>query len=318
MKTEANMRKVGIIGCGFVGATCAYTLMQHKLFSEMVLLDADRARAEGEAMDIAHGLLYAAPMNIYAGDYADLGDAGLVIITAGANQKPGETRLDLVRRNAGIFTSILPQLRASGFDGILLIVANPVDILTRVAQRLSGLPAQQVFGSGTVLDTARLKYLLGQHLAVDSRSVHAFIIGEHGDSEIPVWSSATVSGVPLSSFCEMRGYYDHAQAMREIGESVKNSGYEIIARKKATYYGIGMAVERIAEAVVRDEKSILPVSTALSGELGLSDVTLSVPAIVGAGGIERIVPIALDGEEQKKLAASAAVLRSTMDGLQLA
>ena len=177
-----NPRKVAIIGCGFVGATCAYTLMQHGLFSEMVLLDADHDRAEGEAMDIRHGLLFAKPMNIYAGTYDDVADAAIVIITAGANQKPGETRLDLVKKNTAIFRSILPELKSRQFGGILLVVANPVDILTLVAQQLSGLPENRVFGSGTVLDTARLKYLLGQHLSVDSRIIHAFIIGDHGDS----------------------------------------------------------------------------------------------------------------------------------------
>ncbi|MCI2046847.1 MAG: L-lactate dehydrogenase [Faecalibacterium sp.] len=312
MLKQVNYRKIAIVGCGFVGATCAYTLMQHGLFSEMVLIDIDQARAEGEAMDISHGLLFASPMNIYAGTYADTADAGMVIVTAGANQKPGETRLDLVKKNTAIFRSMLPQLMGHGFHGVLLIVANPVDILTHVAQQLSGLPEQQVFGSGTVLDTARMRYLLGERLSVDTRSVHAFIIGEHGDSEIPVWSSANVSGVPLHDFCEMRGFYEHEKAMREIGESVKNSAYEIIARKKATYYGIGMAVERICEAVVRDEKSILPVSTALHGELGIAGVTFSVPAIVGADGIERIVPIALDETEQTKLRESAAVLQDTL------
>ena len=316
MNNTGNIRKVAVIGCGFVGATCAYTLMQHGLFSEMVLVDVDKARAEGEAMDISHGLPFASPMNIYAGDYADAADAGLVILTAGAGQKPGETRLDLVRKNTAIFASIVPALRRSGFGGILLVVANPVDVLTRVAQQLSGLPEECVFGSGTVLDTARLKYLLGQHLSVDSRSVHAFIIGEHGDSEIPVWSSANVSGVPLHRVCEMRGFYEHDRAMREIGESVKNSAYEIISRKKATYYGIGMAVQRICEAIVRDEKSILPVSAALHGECGVSDVTLSMPAIVGAGGVERIVPIALDADEADKLNASAEVLKKTLAGVQ--
>lgn len=263
-------------------------------------------------MDISHGLLFAKPMNIYAGDYDDLKDAAVVIITAGANQKPGETRLDLVRKNAKIFRSIIPELNARGFAGILLIVANPVDILTRLTQQISDLPEERVFGSGTVLDTARLKYLLGEHLSVDSRSVHTFIIGEHGDSEIPVWSSSNVSGVPLHDFCEMRGFFDHDGAMEKIGESVKNSAYEIIERKKATYYGIGMAVQRICEAVVRDEKSILPVSTALHGEFGVDGVTLSIPAIVGSDGVERIVPIALNEREKELLQTSAELLKKTM------
>lgn len=304
-----DQRKVAVVGCGFVGAACAFTLMQRGLYSEMVLIDIDRARAEGEAMDIAHGLLFARPMNIYAGTYDDAADASMVIVTAGANQKPGETRLDLVKKNSRILLSVVDELKKRGFAGILLIVSNPVDILTHVAQRHSGLPEGRVFGSGTVLDTARLRYLLGEHLSVDSRSVHAFIIGEHGDSEIAVWSSANVSGVPLHDFCEMRGYFDHDNAMREIGETVKRSAYDIIERKGATYYGIAMAVARICEAVVRDEKSILPVSAALHGEFGIDVATLSVPAILGADGVEKIVPVSLDETELTKLHYSADMLR---------
>lgn len=304
-----DTRKVAVIGCGFVGSACAFTLMQHGLFSEMVLIDLDQARAEGEAMDISHGLLFAKPMNIYAGTYADAADADIAIVTAGANQKPGETRLDLVRKNSKILISILDELKKSGFGGILLIVSNPVDILTRVAQKHSGLPEGRVFGSGTVLDTARLKYLLGEHLSVDSRGVHAFIIGEHGDSEIAVWSSANVSGVPLHTFCEMRGFYDHDNAMREIGENVKNCAYAIIERKGATYYGIAMAVQRICEAVVRDEKSILPVSAALHGEFGINDATLSVPSVLGANGVEKVVPISLSDDEVTRLRYSADMLK---------
>lgn len=305
-----KIRKAAVIGCGFVGAATAFTMMQHGLFSELVLIDIDRARAEGEAMDISHGLLFAKPMNIYAGDYSDAADASIAVITAGANQKPGETRLDLVRKNSKIMRSVLEQLQKVGFEGILLIVSNPVDILTKVAQTYSGLPEKHVFGSGTVLDTARLRYLLGEHLSVDNRSIHAFIIGEHGDSEIPVWSSANVSGVPLHDFCEMRGYFDHDNAMREIGDSVKNSAYEIIERKQATYYGIAMAVQRICDAVVRNEKSILPVSVALHGEFGIEGATLSLPSIVGSDGVEKIVPIALSEEEHTKLLYSADMLKS--------
>lgn len=307
--------KVAVIGCGFVGSACAFTLMQHSLYSEMVLIDVDRSRAEGEAMDISHGLLFAKPMNIYAGGYDDLADASMIIITAGANQKPGETRLDLVRKNTKILLSVLAEIEKRNYRGNILIVSNPVDILTRVAQRHSALPEERIFGSGTVLDTARLKYLLGEHLSVDSRSVHAFIIGEHGDSEIPVWSSANVSGVPLHDFCEMRGYYDHDNAMLEIGESVKNSAYAIIERKGATYYGIAMAVLRICEAVVRDEKSILPVSAALHGEFGIEGATLSVPAILGKNGIEKIVPISLSESELTRLRYSADMLKSVFEDL---
>ena len=307
--------KVAVIGCGFVGSACAFTLMQHSLYSEMVLIDVDRSRAEGEAMDISHGLLFAKPINIYAGGYDDLADASMIIITAGANQKPGETRLDLVRKNTKILLSVLAEIEKRNYRGNILIVSNPVDILTRVAQRHSALPEERIFGSGTVLDTARLKYLLGEHLSVDSRSVHAFIIGEHGDSEIPVWSSANVSGVPLHDFCEMRGYYDHDNAMLEIGESVKNSAYAIIERKGATYYGIAMAVLRICEAVVRDEKSILPVSAALHGEFGIEGATLSVPAILGKNGVEKIVPISLSESELTRLRYSADMLKSVFEDL---
>lgn len=306
-----NSRKVAIIGCGMVGATTAYTLMQHGLFSEMVLVDVNKERAEGEAMDINHGMTFASPMDIYAGDYDDIMDAAIIVVTAGAGQKPGETRLDLVKKNAGILGTIIPEIAKRNYQGILLIVANPVDILTHVAQKMSGLPRNRVFGSGTVLDTARLKFLLGRHLNVDNRNIEAYIIGEHGDSEIPVWSSANVGGVPIHDFCEMRGFYNHEKAMEEIANGVKNSAYEIIRKKKATYYGIAMGVQRICEAIVRDEKSILPVSIYLDGEFGLEGATLSLPSIVGKDGIEKIVPISLSDEEQKALAHSAEVLKET-------
>lgn len=313
---SVNPRKAAIVGCGFVGATAAFSLMQSGLFSELVMLDVNRRRAEGEAMDISHGLPLAQPMKIYAGEYGDLSDASIAIIAAGANQKPGETRLDLVQKNAAIFRGIIPRIMEQDFGGILLVVTNPVDVLTQVALRLSGLPESRVIGSGTVLDTARLKNLLGEHLSVDSRSVHAFIVGEHGDSEFPVWSSANVSGIPIRTFCEMRGYYNHEQEMEEIARSVKNSAYEIIARKEATYYGVAMAIQRICTAIVRDEKSILPLSTALHGEYGISDAVLSVPALVGAGGVERVVPISMSGEEHKMLCDSAAILRETLNKLE--
>lgn len=305
-------RKVGVIGCGFVGASSAFALMQSGLFSEMVLNDADRAKAEGEALDISHGLPFAKPMKIYAGVYDDLMDCSILVITAGAGQKPGETRLDLVKKNVGIFKSIIPEIAKRNYEGILLIVANPVDILTYAAVKLSGFPENRVFGSGTVLDTARLKYLLGEHLSIDNRSVHAFIIGEHGDSEIAAWSSANVSGIPLNDFCELRGHIEHDESMSRIAENVKNSAYEIIEKKKATYYGIAMSVRRICEAIIRDEKSILPVSSMQHGEYGIHDVSLSVPAIVGRGGVERVVPIELSPEEKEALQASADTLKKVI------
>lgn len=304
--------KAAIIGCGFVGSSSAFALMGSGLFTELVLLDADEDKAAGEAMDISDGVPLGRPTKIYAGSYDDIADAELIVITAGANQKPGETRLDLVHKNISIFKSIIPQITSRRFEGILLIVANPVDILTYTALKLSGYPANRVIGSGTVLDSARLKYRIGEHLGVDSRSVHAFIIGEHGDSEIAVWSSANVSGVPMGRFCEMRGHVDYGCADEEIAEEVRGRAYEIIDKKGATYYGIAMSVRRICEAIVRDEKSILPVSVLMNGEYGISDVVLSFPCIVGAGGCETKIPIALSREESTLLQESAKTLQEIL------
>ena len=317
MEKRITPRKAAIIGCGFVGSATAFALMQSKLFSEIVLLDANQDKADGEAKDIAHGIPFAGQMKIYAGDYSDLSDASIVIVTAGANQKPDETRLDLVHKNVGIYKNIIPQIVACGFGGILLIVSNPVDILTYAAVKLSGFQENRVIGSGTVLDTARLKYALGEHLSVDSRSIHSFIIGEHGDSEIAAWSSTNVSGIPVNDFCEMRGHFDHERSMERIAANVKNSAYEIIAKKQATYYGIAMSVKRICECIVRDEKSILPVSSMLHGLYGIEDIALSMPAIVGADGIETHVPISLDDQETAALQASAGTLKEVAQGLDL-
>ena len=317
MSSVINPRKVAIIGCGFVGSATAFTLMQSKLFSEMVLLDADYDKADGEAKDIAHGIPFSGQMKIYAGGYDDISDAAIIIITAGANQKPNETRLDLVKKNVRIYKSILPEIARRNYQGILLIVSNPVDILTYTALKLSGIPENRVIGSGTVLDTARLKYALSEHLNVDSRSIHSFIIGEHGDSEVAVWSSANVSGIPLHDFCEMRGHFEHEAAMKEIAENVKNSAYDIIAKKRATYYGIAMAVKRICECIVRDEKSILPVSTIMHGEYGIEEIVLSMPAIVGAQGVENHVPISLNETEMEQLKISARALKEIAETLDL-
>lgn len=312
-----NQRKAAIVGCGFVGASIAFSLMQRGVFSELVLIDANRRKAEGEAMDLSHGVPYTSSMDIYAGDYPDTADCALVIVTAGANQKPGETRLDLIGRNVAILGSILPNLTAAGFAGILMIVSNPVDVLTYAAQRISGYPAERVIGSGTVLDTARLKYELGRHLDVDARSIHAVIIGEHGDSELAVWSGANVSGIDLNHFCELRGHFDHENSMQRIYEAVRGSAYEIIERKGATYYGIAMAVARISEAIVRDEHAVLPVSVLPRGEYGLSDLALSLPSVVGRSGVEKVLEIPLSPEESEALAASAAQIHEVIATLNL-
>ena len=306
---KVNSRKVAVIGCGFVGSSSAFALMQSGLFSEMVLIDADTKRAEGEAMDISHGISFARPMQIYAGNYDDITDAAIIVITAGANQKPDETRLDLIKKNAAIMKSIVGEIKKRDFGGILLIVSNPVDILTLIALKESGYPSNRVIGSGTVLDTGRFKYLLGEHLDVDSRSVHAFIIGEHGDSELAAWSNARIGGLKVNDFCELRGHFNHEQSMKKIFENVRNSAYEFIERKHATYYGIAMAVKRICEAIVRNEKSILPVSSLMTGEYGLNDVVLSIPAVVDETGVQKVIPIELNDEELTKLKDSANILK---------
>lgn len=308
-----NIQKAAVIGCGFVGSTIAYTLMQKGTFSELVLLDAAQGKAEGEAMDISHGLPFAHAMDIYAGGYEDIRDAAVVIITAGANQKPGETRLDLVQKNARIMKSIIEEIKRVNCEGILLIVSNPVDILTQVALKESGFPKQRVIGSGTVLDTARLKYLISQKLNVDSRNVHAFIAGEHGDSELAAWSCANIYGISLDEFADMKGYRSFEKEKDEIYHAVRDSAYEIIERKGATYYGIGMAAAKIAEAVVRDSRTVAPVSVSLNGEYGLSGLCLSIPAIIGQGGAEQILEISFSEEELEKLKRSAEELKGVLE-----
>ena len=311
-----NKQKCAVIGCGFVGASIAFSLVQEEMFSELVLIDINQTKAEGEAMDLSHGLPFVHPMKIYAGTYADLADCFLIIITAGAGQRPGETRLELVRKNVEIFRDLIPQITAVTQDARLLIVSNPVDVMTYAAWKLSGYPPEHVIGSGTVLDTARLKYLLGAHLGVDSRSVHAFIIGEHGDSELAVWSSANISGVDLDSFCDICGACD-GETLHRLYEDVRTSAYKVIEKKGATYYAIALAVTRIARAIVREEHSVLPVSAYVNGHYGVSDVYFGVPSIVGAEGIEKVLDIPLDASEQQQLEHSVQTLKDVITGLDL-
>ena len=311
-----NIQKAAVIGCGFVGSTIAYALMQKGTFSELVLLDANHAKAEGEAMDISHGLPFAHAMDIREGDYEDIADASVVIITAGANQKPGETRLDLVQKNAAIMRSIIREVKRVKCEGILLIVSNPVDILTQVALEESGFPKERVIGSGTVLDTARLKYSVSEKLKVDSRNVHAFIVGEHGDSELAVWSCANIYGIGLEDFAKMRGYSEFEKEKDEIYHAVRDSAYEIIERKGATYYGIGMAAARIAESIVRDSHTVAPVSVSLNGEYGLSGLCLSIPTVIGRDGAEQILEINFSEEENRKLRESADELKNVLAQLR--
>ncbi len=298
-------RKAAIIGCGAVGASIAFRFLQQGLFSRLVLIDANRARAEGEAMDLSDGLPYAAPMSIQAGDYSDLDDCALIVLAAGANQRPGESRLDLIGKNVQILRSIMENLTKRSFQGVLLVVSNPVDVLTYAAWRLSGWERRRVIGSGTVLDTGRLKQLLGQSLQVDSRNIHAFIIGEHGDSELAVWSGANVSGLDLEQFCRIQGLRLDAADRERLYHQVRDSAAKIIRCKGATCYGIAMAVGRIAQCLVRDEHAVLPISAVLDGQYGLSGLSLSVPSVVGRNGLEQILEIPLDAPEHQALLDSA-------------
>lgn len=310
-----DIRKVGIIGCGMVGSSTAFALMESGLFTDMILIDVNRDRAVGEAMDLSHCLPYTRPVEIRAGSYRDLADCGIIVITAGVGQKPGETRMDCIQNNVKVFRSIVPSITEYNKDAFLLVVSNPVDVLSYVAYKLSGMPSNRVFGSGTVLDSARLKFILGRRLNVDPRSVHAFVIGEHGDSELAVWSSANVSGITLDKYCAHCGYARHDDNKKKLENEVKNSAYEIIDRKGATYYGIAAATRRICESIVRDEHSIMPVSTLVSGHYGIDDVYISVPSLIGSGGVEDILDIDLDPQESDALIDSADTLKTALRGI---
>ena len=310
-----NLQKCAIIGCGNVGATCAYTLMHSGILSEIVLLDANAKKAEGEAMDLNHALPFLSPMRICAGTYEDLADCGIIIIAAGAGQAKGETRIDLLKKNRAILRAILDGIKPVNTEAILLLVSNPVDILTYIALDLSGFDPHRVIGSGTVLDTARLKFLVGRMLQVDSRNVHTFIIGEHGDSELPVWSSANVSGIDLYGFCKISGVPDYQSQLDRMFLEVRTSAYKIIENKGATYYAIAEAVLRIVDSIVRDQDSILPVSTLVEGHYGLSDICLGVPSVIGADGVKNVLDIPLSQAEYADLHTSAKALKKALGGL---
>ncbi len=312
-----NMRTCAVIGCGNVGATSAYALLQTGLFSRMLLLDINRERAVGEAEDLAHAMPFLSPCEVLAADYKDLAEAGLIIIAAGAAQRIGETRLDLVRRNTDIFRSIIERICTYNQEAILLVVTNPVDILTEVTRRLSNFPSHRVIGSGTVLDTARMKHLLGKHLGVDPRQVHAFIIGEHGDSELPVFSSANISGIDLDHFCNTSCAACNKDDLDRLFAEARDAAYRIIRAKGATYYAIAEAVRRIVTAIVRDESAILPISVHTGGVYGIHDLAMSLPAVVSAYGVERVLEIPLSQSEQDALLASATQLTEVLNGLSL-
>jgi L-lactate dehydrogenase len=309
--------RVAVVGAGFVGTTFAYALLLSGLASEIVLIDANHAKAEGEAMDLNHAVPMAQPGHVWAGDYADCAGAAVTVVTAGSAQRPGETRLDLTSRNTGIFRQIIPNVAKNNPEGVILIASNPVDVLTYASLKFSGLPTNQVFGSGTILDTARFRYLLSQHFGVDARSVHGFIIGEHGDSEVPAWSLAHIAGTHIPDFCAMNGYPCNDQELQEIFKQTRDAAYEIIQRKGATYYAIGSGLLRIVEAVLRDQNTVLSISSLIQGHYGIQDVCLSLPSIVDRGGVERVLNLDLSQDEVAGLLKSAAVLKDTIKNLGL-
>jgi L-lactate dehydrogenase len=277
-----------------------------------VLIDADAARAEGEMMDLNHGLPFVRPMRIIAGDYSDLADAEVIVICAGIGQRPGQTRLELLRTNAGIFHAIVPKVAAVNHDAIIVVATNPVDILTQIAAQIVGLDRCRVLGSGTALDTARLRYMLGVHYGVDSRSVHAYVVGEHGDSELALWSLANIAGVRLTDFVGANGQgYDQA-ALDRIFSQTRNAAYEIIQRKKATYYAIGLGLLSIVESVLRDQHTVMTVSSPLSGQYGVGGIAISMPAIVGRRGVEEVLTLPLSESELAAFQNSAQTLRDRL------
>jgi len=310
--------KTGIVGSGFVGATAAYALVMRGVGRRVVLVDQNRARAEAEADDILHAVPFAHPLEVTAGEYADLAGCRVVIVSAGVGQKPGETRLELLGRNAEVFKQVIPNVLQHAPDAILLIATNPVDVMTHIAARYAGelgVPSRHVIGSGTTLDTARFRSLIGRHLTVDPQHIHAYVLGEHGDSEVLAWSQVTVGGIPLDEFCTGREISICPEDYEAIDEKVRRAAYHIIAGKGATYYGIGSAIARIVEVILQDERSILTVCTPTKDVAGIRDVTVSLPNLVGGEGIIKSLIPNLNEAETAALRASAQVVRSVIDEL---
>jgi L-lactate dehydrogenase len=308
-QTTAGLRRVAVVGCGHVGATAAYALVLGGVAHEVVLVDKNPECAEGEAMDLQHAVPLGRPVRVWAGDYREAAQADIAVISAGVGGRPGETRLDLLGRNVVVIREVMRDLLAAGFGGIVLMTTNPVDVLAQVAQEESGLPAGRVISSGTVLDTARLRSMLGEQLGIEARSIHAHIVGEHGDSEVAAWSSARIAGVPLREYCERAGVpVDFDDVLRRV----RTAAPEIIRHKGYTSTAIASCVARICEAILRDEHTVLPVSTMTTGQYGVEGVYLSLPCVVGRAGVERVIEIPLDETETRGLRASADVLRRTI------
>ncbi len=308
--------RIAIIGAGNVGATTAYALLLSGLAAEIVLIDVERFKAEGQAMDLNHAQPFAHPTRIWAGDYADCAGAAIVIVAAGTNQKAGQNRLDLIKKNASIFQKIIPEVARHAANSILLIATNPVDVLTYASWRLSGFPPNRVIGSGTILDTARFRYLLGQHFRIDPQSVHAYIIGEHGDSEVPVWSLANIAGIRLREFCQHEDLPYDEKAMQSISRQTRTAGYDIVRLKGATDYAVATGVVRIVEAILRDENTLLTISSPTQ-HYGISEVCLSLPTKVNRKGADHILHLPLNEEELSGLVTSAGIVKAAIATLNL-
>lgn len=306
-KTQGT--KISIVGAGFVGSTTAYALYLKGLASEMVIVDINKDKAEAEAMDMVQANGVVKPCNIHAGEYVDTKDSDIVIISAGLGQKPGETRLDLISKNLKIFKSIVPEIVKYNPNAIILVVSNPVDILTYITYKLSGFPANRVIGSGTVLDSSRLRYECSKHFDVDARNIHSYIIGEHGDSEIAAWSLSSIAGMPIEEYSKKVLGDSDLTFKKTIPETVKNAAYVLIQKKGYTNYAIGASVARIVEAILNDENAILPVSSLFTGQYGIEDIYLAIPTIVNGSGAEKIVNVDLSEDEQKRLQESANILK---------
>lgn len=314
--------KIGIVGCGMVGSASAFALVMRGVGREIVLVDLNQARAEAEADDLFHAVPFAHPLTIRAGDYKDLTGASVVVIAAGVAQKPGETRLDLLQRNAAVFAQVIPAILQHAPDAVLVVVSNPVDILTHLAAHFAaqhGVPASRIIGSGTMLDTARFRALLGRHFGVDPQHVHGYVMGEHGDSEVLTWSRASIAGTRLDDFAKLRGQSPLNEADRQdIDHRVRRAAYHIIAGKGSTYYGIGSAVSRLVDVLLHDQRAVLSICSRHAEVAGVKDVTLSVPHLVGGRGVIETIPVPLTEPEQTALARSARVLRDALDSLKLA
>jgi L-lactate dehydrogenase len=311
---KTGERKIAVVGVGAVGASTAYALAVSGLASELVLVDINSAKAEGEAMDLAHAAAFIKPIRIYAGEFEDCRDASIIIFAAGANQKPGETRLDLLLKNYSILKESLPRILGGG-DSIFIIVSNPVDVLTYAALKLSGLPPERVFGSGTVLDSSRFRHNLSDHCGVAPRNVHAYVVGEHGDSEVLLWSLANIAGTSIDRYCDLAGI--PPVNCQEVDSQVRNAAYEIISRKGASYYAVSLAIKRICESILRDENSLLSVSGLIEGQYGVSGCCLSLPSVISSKGRGKPLELPLSGEEEEALRRSSDVLKSAIQKLNL-